>query len=331
MTDLEAAAPAPAPEDDDPDAGLREIYRKLNDEAEESPVEADEAPKAAEVAEKPVEAPAPVSDAPADLPAAIKAKWGELPPETREAVASSHREMGRKLADQGRLVQGLKPIQDVLTQAIREIPTMRDMKPADVARDVFQMAKISGELKRDPVKTLIGIAQGAGALDGLRQALSGQPPAPAAQQNVQLVNEIAALKKKLAEIADPASFERQVSQTLANRETSSFVTSFAAEKQENWTTVEPYIPAMIPLAKQRLGQSASPKDVLSEAYDMAIHAHPELRAKIAAAAVAPAHADPGKTAAQMKAKSVNVTSRPSAPQTMTEDQQMRAIWRKNHT
>jgi hypothetical protein len=81
------------------------------------------------------------------------------------------------------------------------------------------------------------------------------------------------------------------------------------------------------MAQQGQGDGASAKDILDAAYDMAIHAIPALRAKVTAAA-APA-TDPRLTAAQMKAKSVNVVSRPSGQgRELSEREAMGAVWDK---
>lgn len=85
----------------------------------------------------------------------------------------------------------------------------------------------------------------------------------------------------------------------------------------------------IGLAYDQSGNGASAQDILDAAYDMAIHAIPALRAKVTAAA-APA-TDPRLTAAQMKAKSVNVVSRPSGQgRALSERDAMAAVWDKYH-
>jgi hypothetical protein len=328
------------PEDQGDVAAMSEIYRRLTSEpVEEEPAaeaaeakEPDPAPKAEAKAEAaPEAAPEPDrAEAPSDLPAAIRAKWAALDDETRSAFASTHREMGRKLAEQGRLVQGVKPVVDVLQQAIQQLPSLKDMRPEDVARDVFKTAQISDQLRRDPVNTLLGIAKQAGALDGLKQALSGERPNEAAQEKMQLMQEIRALKEQISQqsrAVDPAAMTQHIDTVIRQRDTLNFVQQFAAEK-ENWQTVEPYIPAMIPLAQQTLGESASPKDVLSQAYDMAIHAHPELRAKLQAAAPAPAQTDPQVTASARKAKSVNITGKPTSKPQLSERDAMAEVYRK---
>jgi hypothetical protein len=267
-------------------------------------------------------------EAPADLPAGIKAKWADMPEEARDAVLSSHRDMSRKMADQGRIVQAAKPIYDVLVQAVQDIPTMANMTPAQIASDVFAMAKIQGEMARDPVKTLMGIAQQYGAVDGMRAALAGKAPEPSQQNAIAMQQEIRRLQAQVQQITDPALIDQRISATMATKDVEGVVASYAASKPF-WAEAESAIPAMIPLAKARLGDGASHKDILDAAYDMAIHADPALRAKATAAAPAPVVADPARVAAAAKAKSVNVTSRPPTGAPLTDQQVYSRIWDKH--
>jgi hypothetical protein len=263
-----------------------------------------------------------VIEAPTDLPASIKAKWAEIPEEAREAVLASHRAMAGKLTEQGRVTQAAKPVYDVLVQAAREIPSMQDMTPAQIAADVFQMARVQGMLNTDPVGTLLQIAQEHGALDALAARFGGQAP----QADTGLAKHIQALQAQIAQLADPSLVDRRVEQTLAQREITRTVEEYASAK-EHWADVEPILPQFIAIATQGQGDGASAKDILDAAYDMAIHAIPALRAKVTAA-TAPA-TDPRLTAAQMKAKSVNVVSRPSGnARPQTEREAMAAVWDK---
>jgi hypothetical protein len=330
MTDAAVETPAPSEMD-----VMGELFDKLAaDGIEEEPAE-QEAPEAEAVEAEPEAAPEAEAEvevepepepekveAPTDLPAGIRAKWADMPEEARNAVLSSHRELTRKMADQGRVVQASKPVYDVLVQAAKEIPTLADMTPAQIAQDVFKMAQIQGQLASDPVQTLLGIARQYGALDGIKQALAGQNPTQAAQENVALMQEIRQLRSQLQNAANPEAIDQRVNQTLTVRETERMVADYAAQR-EHWAEVEPLMPQFIPIAQQRLGAGASAKDVLEQAYDMAIHAIPDLRTKVAAPAKAQAKPDPARTQAQLNAKSVNVKpSVPSQPKPKTERQAM---------
>jgi hypothetical protein len=227
--------------------------------------------------------------------------------------------MAGKLAEQGRTVTAIRPIYDAVVQASRDIPTLADMTPAQIAKDVFQMARIQGQFNADPVTTLIGIAEQYGALDGLKAKLAGLP-VPAVDSGA-----LKAMETALAKATDPAAIEAVVSKTLAERENEKTVLAFSAEHKDFWPKVEGMIPFMIGPAKARLGDGASPQDILAAAYDMALHADPDLRAKVAAAK-AP-EPDPKRTEAALRAKSVNVQSRGTDnPRPKSEDEELGAIY-----
>jgi HJR/Mrr/RecB family endonuclease len=285
---------------------------------------------AAEEAEAKEQEPAPKPEAPTDLPASIRAKWDNMPEDARDAVLASHRDLTRKMADQGRVVQVAKPVYDVLVQAVQQIPTMADMTPAQIAGDVFRMAQIQGQLAQNPVQTLAGHCQAIRGVGRYQAAVSGENPSQVAQENMALAQEVRALRSQLQNIANPQAIEQQVNQTLTIRDTERMVSEYATQK-EHWSAAEPVIPQMIEIAKQRLGEGASAKDILDAAYDMAIHAIPDLRAKATKpAAPTPAMPDPARTAAQLKAKSVNTprSTQSGKPIAQTEEAVMGAVWDK---
>jgi hypothetical protein len=327
MTEQNAAVEqTPATEVD----ALGAIYDKLTTE---SPIEEAE-PAATTEPEPQPEKVAPVADpvveeAPSDLPAPIKAKWGALDKEARDAWLARDRDFGRKLAEQGRLVNGVKPVVDVLSRAVKEIPGLQKMRPDEVARDVFEGAKMVAAIRQNPVANILNLARQHGAEEALKAHFAGQPATQTAQQNIELAREVRALKQQLAQVADPGRVMQAVEQRLQMRDAENILTSFARERAENWAAIEADMPYHVAKAKQRLGQSASAKDVLDLAYDMAVNANPDLRAKITAAAQAPATSDPARTAAAKAAKSVNVTSQPSnGGRQMSERQQLAAIYDK---
>ena len=305
--------PEPEPQEGETD-GLRQ-EEEAEGLTEQAAAEPDQQEAAADPKPEAVEAPT-------DLPSSIRAKWATMPEDARDAVLSSHRDLNRRMAEQGRVVQAAKPVFDVLVEAAQKIPTMRDMTPAQIAQDVFRMAQIQGELAARPVETLLGIARQYGALEGMKQALAGQAQSQAAQENVALVQEIRQLRAQLQNSANPEAIDQRIQQSLTVRDTERMVSEYAAQK-EHWGEVEGLMPQFIPIAQQRLGAGASARDVLDQAYDMAIHAIPDLRTKATAPAPAQARPDPARMQAQLKAKSVNVKpAAPSNPKPLTERQAM---------
>lgn len=313
-----AAAPAPEPEEleadvsedggsDDLSAAYDRITggKSLEDEAEAPEGEADPEPEA-EVTPEPV-----IEPAPTDLPLAVKNAWAALPPDAREAVAKSHREMSQRLADQGRLVQGISPIRDAMVEAAKLAPHLTGMTSAQVAGEVVKLVSIGQELSAKPVETLARLAKLHGIEGDLAQFLGGQPVSQNGQTEVALRNEIATLKQQVARYGDPEYFREQVTAINSQERVLTDVQSFA-KSAEHWADIEPHLPKVIPLVKEQLGESASAQDVLSRAYDLALSIYlPDAKATPQTATEATPAADPKKAEAAIRAKSINVTGKPS--------------------
>ncbi|MDX5367907.1 MAG: hypothetical protein LPL29_00875 [Alphaproteobacteria bacterium] len=308
------------------DDALAAVYRKANQQEEEDeepaePVEdAEEKPEdKAEGEEKP----------PSGLPYEVRAAWSAIPKEARDAILASQQEMSRKLADQGRLVQGIGPIRDVLVSAAKEIPALMNMRPEQVASEILELARFSQAFDEKPVETLVGLARKHGIEDKLRAAFSGQPQKQQGEYVGELKKEIAALKGQLAQFSDPEFFRTQVSQVTQQERVLGEVSAFASQA-EHWADVEPHMPKAIPLAQAKLGEGASEKDVLQAAYDLALTLFlPDAKAKGEAAAKAAEAPDPQRAAAVEKAKSVNVKGAVTGKgRELSEDERLAMIYRR---
>lgn len=304
----------------DEDQALAEVYRKLTAEPEEP-----EAPEAGPdpEPEKPEEPP------PSELPAAIRNAWAGIPKDARDAFVTAQRDMSRKLSDQGRLIQGVAPIRDALVSASRDIPSLMNMRPEQVATEVLELARISHQFNEKPLETLIGLARQHGIEAQLRQAFTGQPPQHDAQHVAALQKELAAVKQQLGRVVDPEYLREQVSQVTKQERVMSEVAAFA-DKAEHWKAVEDRIQTLIPAIQAKLGDGASPQDVLAQAYDLALQLYlPEAKAQVQAAKQASTAPDPEKAAQAQKAKSINVKGAVSGkPREMTEDERYAAAFRR---
>lgn len=298
------------------DAALSDIYDKLTsggieEGRQEEAASVDEETKTE--APKPEAEAAAAPEAPSSLPAAIKEAWGQIPEGARDAFVASQKDMSDRLAEAGRVTQGAKPVYDRLVEAVGEFPAMAGMKPAEIADEAFKLAKSASMLREDPIKAIETIAADMGFADQLKAHFSGG--------SVDAAKKIAVLEKRLAEVEDPQRIDARVNEVTTQRETLAQIQKFAADHKENWSTVEPLMPAMIQASRARLGESASAQDVLTDAYDMAVNAHPDLRAKQAQPA------DPDRAEAQSRALSVNVKGRSSGKaKPLTEAEAMSAAY-----
>lgn len=317
MPDQIAPEATEASEDD----ALSSVYDKLmggDDAASEAEPEQEAEPAPEAVAE-------PVEPVPTDIPVALQKHWAKMDPEAREAVVNSQREMSRKLSEMGRVASGLEPIKSVLVKASQEMPALAGMRPDQVAQEVMQLAKISQQFSDKPLETLVGLAKQHNMVDALRQALGGQPQE--AGQTAALQNEIRALKQQFSRVADPEYLREQVSAVTQQERVMGDVQTFA-QTAEHWADVEDHMPKVIPLVRERLGEGASAKDVLSQAYDLALQIYlPEAKAKAQAADEAAKVPDPERIKAVTKAKSVNVTGRPNgSTRELSEEEALAAVY-----
>jgi len=316
------------------DSAMEALFDSMNegDEDQTADEQTAEAPKVAGDIEEPAEPEAEQAEqvaAPSDIPYALKQHWQEIPESAREAILDSQRDMGRKLADQGRQVQGIAPIRDVLTKAVQEIPSMADMRPEDAAAEIFELAKLSHEFTAKPVETLMGYIQKQGLGAAMHAALSGQDPTQA-QQAPQLMKHIQGLERKIAQLADPEAMRSSFETFTEQSQVQNSVTEFAS-KAEHWAAVEDHMPATIQYMQATLGKDASTTDVLTKAYDLAVSQNvPDAKAKQQEPLEKTVPAvDPERSKAALKAKSANVQSRASGKfRTMTEDELMSAAYDK---
>lgn len=318
----EPVAPPQEPSERDEMDAIWEKHNKEPDETTSQP-EAE-----VEAESQPVEEPqAETVEIPSDIPRQLKAHWDTLPEDARKDMQDFARETNRKLSEQGRLVQGISPIRDSLVEATQKFPHLADMRPQDVAKEVFQLAEISAQFQSKPVETLLGLAQKHGITEQLKQTLAGQP--------IQGNNELRELKqaneelrRKVARFEDPDYIRSQVTAVTSEQQTMTAVESFA-KTAEHWDKVEDTLPQLIPAVQAKM-PDASPQDVLQAAYDLAVRwVMPEdEKAPVEAAEQAAQVTDPEKAKAVLKAKSVNVKGQPSKPRQMSQREADEAIWDK---
>ncbi len=322
----EAPQEAPVSEDDALSAAFDRMNETETDEATNptpdeasEPVEAEAEPESSE----------PVAGAPSDLPRGVRDAWGDIPEGAREAIEQSHRDLTAKLGDQGRMMQGIAPVRDALVQAAEQFPHLANITPQQVSQELFQLAEVSHNFTHRPVETLVGFVRQHGLQAEMAAALNGQAAPDGAQDVRQMAQHIQKLEGQIAQMSDPEYMRTQVSQFTSEAQTVSTVDQFASTA-EHWDAVETHMPSAIQFVQAKLGDGASPQDVLSQAYDLAVSQFvPEAKAKPTGVEQAPETVTPEKTKAQLRAKSVNVKSTPTGKaKPLTEDEALSAAWDK---
>jgi len=298
---------------------------------EDAPVEAAETDEPVEEPEGEVEegkqeeqeAPKP----PSTLPPAVQRAWADLPEDVREAVQTSHKEMGDKLAAQGRQMQGIAPVRDALVEMVQDIPEMANLRPEQVIREMKQFRdSVIVPLNQKPVETILQVARQRGIEGQLRAALDGQQPGGEANYVAALTKELNSLKQQLQQVADP-NYMRQHLETFTTQTEAENVVQEFAQQAEHWSEVENTLPASIAYV-QSVNPDLSQRDILERAYDLEIQRLGKAKPK--ASEKDTPEADPEQTQKALKAKSVNVSGRSSGKsKPVTEDQLLEQVWRKN--
>ena len=312
------------------DSEMSAVFDAMQDD--DTTDDPDVAPNAEDVAD-PIDAEADADatvekvDAPSDVPYGVKQHWNDIPEGAREAILDSQREMGRKLADQGRQVQGIAPIRDVLARAVKDIPSFADMRPDDAAAQIFELAKLSNDFTKNPVDSLMGYIKKHGLTEHMSHALAGQPLTGAVPNTTK---EVERLTKEVARLSDPSHMRDTFETFNTQSQVENSVTEFVSTA-EHWGVVEEHMPATIQYVQATLGEDASPSDVLSKAYNLAVSQFvPEAKVKQEGNSEKAAPIDdPKRSKAALKAKSANVQSRASGKsRNLTEDEQLSAAFDK---
>lgn len=325
--ELEAVWDATQGEEQEPPADdAEESDTDDSDEtAENSEDEATEADDGEEAEEK------PAVEVPTDLPKSVRDAWGDIPEAAQGAILESHRKMGRQLAEQGRLVQGLRPIQDVLGQAVRDLPSLADMRPEQVAQEVMQLAKISNDFNTKPVETMVSLIKQHRLEEPLRKLFAGQSPDQSAMANNELQQQVQKLQRQLQQVSNPDYLREQMEQFTTQTQVQGTVEKFS-QTAEHWNLVEEHMPNAIQYVKATL-PDASSSDVLQRAYDLAVRqfvpeANKATQDGTADKKARPA-ADPEKTQAARKAKSVNIKATSTGnTRKLTEEEELARVYAK---
>lgn len=282
-------------------------------------------------AAEPTDSPVPgETAAPAHLPGAIKSQWEHIPEEARSAIAAHQSEMDRKFGEIGKQYGAVKPIADRLTEATTKYPEFAGMTPDQIAQGAVELAAVQANLGKNPVGTIMDIAKHYNVLPQLAQVFQGEGGQNDQTQLVTgLQQQIANLEAQLSKVSNPETIRDTVSTAFAERETEALVQQFAAaDGKDYWAEVEADMPLYIAHVMDR-GLAEGPTNILQTAYDMAINANPDVRAKVRAAeARATAETtDPKKAAAVRNAVSINVKSSASGKErTMTEEEAMASAY-----
>ncbi len=283
------AAPAPTPEptvDDTMREVLAEIRAREPNRAEDGKfqpkVVAQGAPEGIEVPGKPeLAAPEPVQpaiDAPQSLPDDVKKVWASLPLAVQETWAKRESETTQKITTDGQRIKDLSGYEE----ALKPFQARLQQVNAPPQEYIRRLATADQMLATDPVQGIQEVARLYGI--DLRQILTGQPDPSSA-----LTRKISELESRLAD-REKADEQARLSD--------------AEQRIEQFKKDRPYFDDATDMMDKFIRSGAAKG--LEDAYDMAINAHPDIRAKRDADAKKAADKKAADEAAERQAKDAKI-------------------------
>lgn len=274
----------------------------------------------------------PSTDVP--LPSSWRGKeelWGKIPADVRADLRAHQEELHKTLSSQGQVLSAYKPVIDVFGKYQEYFGGDRgNYKPAEAVDYLFSLQR---QMDDNPVETLLQIADTYELRPKLAE-LFGKPATGDGEGNnsAVLLARISQLESTIRGMGDPSKIDARITQRLDEDRRMSEIDEVVSRTSKDMPLYaevpEPDMVSFIHMAKQKLGSSASHEAVLKRAYDMAINADPDLRAK-AAALTSAASEDPERIAAAKRANATNLrsTSTGKARQ-LTEDEELGAVFDK---
>ena len=264
----------------------------------------------------------------------VKGAWEKTPAEIRAFVAAREQELQGRLSDHGRQLSTVKPIQEVIDRHAHYFDPQKGRKLADgsvvtPAKAIDFLFNAQANLDRAPVESIMAIIDSYGVRDKIAAAFGHTVQ----QGESELRQEIAGLKTLLATAGNPASIDDRINQKLQERadQTSAEteLTRLSADKPLYSEIPEVDMVEAIHKARRKLGDAASKEAVFGLAYDMAVNADPDLRAKAAAGKPAAANGA-AKVEGARRAAAVNIPSTASGKgRALTEDEELAAVYERN--
>jgi len=269
----------------------------------QSKVAAPSAPEGIEVPGKPeLAAPEPAKpaiEAPQSLPDDVKKAWATFSPEVQAGIARRENEAHEKITTDGQRIKALSSFEEALAPFQARLQQVQ-APPHEYVR---RLAAADQMLAPDPLRGIQEVARLYGI--DLRQAVTGQP------------DPSSALHSKIHELETRLS-EREKADESARL-------SAANQQIEQFAKDRPYFQEAVDMM-DKLIRSGAAKG-LEDAYDMAINADPEIRAKRDTEAKAEAEKKATEEAKAKAAKDAKISPLARRPgSTPTAPLKGKSIW-----
>lgn len=269
----------------------------------------------------------------------LEGEWAKIPADAAAKIAPHLDQLHQTLSVQGQQVAAYKPIKEFIDSNAdifgRSKQDGSKVTPHEIFGTLISHQRL---IEKDLVAGVVGIAQSYGVTP---QQLVNEIARRSVNGNTQpdVARELADLKRTVTQQLDPKAIDSRISTKLeetraltaleseVNRWSDNKDKPFAKTLLSDEATFVPFIT----MARAKLGEAAQLSAVLDRAYDMAVNADPDLRAKAAAAKAAAPAEDPKKVAEAKRATAVNVTSTSSgSARDPSLDDKLGAVWDKHH-
>lgn len=261
----------------------------------------------------------------------LEETWAKIPAELRESIKAHEDKLHQTLSQQGQALSAYKPIGDVIQKYGDYFGGPRgNYKPAEAIDYLFNLQRAMDD---NPVETLLQIADTYELRPKLTELFGGQGGEQPQSDNSVLLAEINQLKTIIRNMGDPSKIDERISTKLSEERLSAQVNEEISRVSKDMPLYndipEADLVHFIQRSWAKLGDTASREAVLKSAYDMAINADPDLRAK-AAALKSAAVQDPAKVAAAKRANESNIRSTSTGKgRELTDDELLAQVWDKN--
>lgn len=265
----------------------------------------------------------------------MKEVWGKIPADLQPVIAAHDAKLRETISKQGNALQTWKPISDTIKEFEGYFNGEKaQYKPEMAIRALFETVR---DLDAKPVETLVQIARDYNVLPQLAAAfrLEGEEAGTVSTQNAELVAKIGELENTIRALQSgfkPEIVDERVSQILFEKNEHAAAQDAISRTSKDMPLFdevpEDDMVHYIHRAKVKLG-TGSKDAVLKLAYDMAVNADPDLRAR-AAALKSAAPNDAEKVAAAKNANAANLKSTSAGkPRELTDDELLSGIYDKH--
>jgi hypothetical protein len=296
--------------------------------AQEPQSEAPAAEAQTEATDQPVqteatsEAAKPAVEPPVSWSAEMKAKFAALPPDVQAYAVQRDSEANKRISELGQMQKALEPVRSTLER----YSPLFEANGVTYETGLQNLLSVAAALQSDAPNAIREIARRHGVdlreLAGAAPADDGQPDSAELRSVKQ---ELAELRRHVAETSNRVVSREQAEQHAQRTSLTSAIETFASDKPD-FDKIEADIAGLIPAIK-----AANPgldnKAILEQAYERAIWANPETRAR-RLEADAKAQADKAAKEAQARAEkakksaSINVKGdavNGNSPRSMDDD------------